>query len=226
MGFRPTLLSRLHNTGLFLSTQTVALLFPKISLASEPLSGSQKAERYSCSLYICPTNVHAGPVGEKPYKMHVWPLCKTLICVNTQWRHSPLGLWAHRASPSSSLLTLSDPSGIPGTVRNFLNEQARAGRAGGMKETVSTEPHGNGNLFHHKQCPAPKFCFLSWVPQGVTMWWVQLPTTQNCILAILAFVTSYIIFPCLADLHLKFKWYLSSINGQMLKCSAEDQRDL
>lgn len=87
-------------------------------------------------------------------------LCKHSVAV-----FSP-GAVGTQGTSTQLLLTLSGPSSVPGTVRNFLDEQARAGRADGRREAQSVL----GLVETCIECPEPKFCFLSRVPQWVTMW--------------------------------------------------------
>lgn len=60
------------------------------------------------------------------------------------------------------------------------------------------------NLFGRKQCPVPKFCFLSWAPQRVTLCDIVVEPTAGysalCPGHLIAFVTKLIIPFFLADL--------------------------
>lgn len=159
MGFRPILFFHLHNTSLTMSTQTVALLFPKISLALKPLSGSQKAE-HSCPL---------SPVHLSALLNTCWPCMRKAsqnACVATLQdpylcKHSPPGLWTHRPCPPSSLLH-SLFLVVSLAVRNFLSKRANSGRVGGRKEIQSAlslmwRP-AIYLAIHSVQCPSFAFC--------------------------------------------------------------------
>lgn len=73
VGFRPMPIFHFHNTSLSLTSQTGALLFPEISLTSNPLSSSQKAEHHPCSPHVCPAK----------YTLALWEKASQNVCTGT-----------------------------------------------------------------------------------------------------------------------------------------------